>query len=101
MAATSAEVAESADVEPVLEATAAGQLTSGLAGVIGAPKTSATSEAAEEVLEEPAIGAELTLVASSPRPRLWVQPQRVHCSYRLSSLLPLAMRWCLRRAKTI
>jgi hypothetical protein len=66
VAVTSAEAGEPTDEEPALDATAAGQLMPGVAGVIGAPETSTTSEAAKELLGEPATSTKLTLVTSSP-----------------------------------
>jgi hypothetical protein len=59
-------VAESTNEEPAPDATEAGQLTPGQARVVGGLEASATSEATQEVLGEPATGTELTLVASSP-----------------------------------
>jgi hypothetical protein len=64
--AASAEVAEPTNGEPMPGTAAAGQLTPGQVGVVGGPETSATSKVAKEVLREPATGAGLTLVTSSP-----------------------------------
>jgi hypothetical protein len=61
-----AEAAEPATKEPTSGATVAGQLTAGRAGDVAGPESSVTSEAAEEVLGDPATGAELTLVVPSP-----------------------------------
>jgi hypothetical protein len=62
----SAEAAEPANEELAPGATTVGQLTSGQAEVAKDLEPSATSEAAKEVLGEPAASAELPLTASSP-----------------------------------
>jgi hypothetical protein len=65
-AATSAEAAVPASKEPTLGATAERQLSPVQAGDVGGSAPSAASDAAEEVVGEPTIGMEWTLVAPSP-----------------------------------
>jgi hypothetical protein len=66
VAATSADVAELTNEGPASDATVVGKVMSGQAGGVRGPVPSIASEAAEEVLGESAVGAELTLVIPSP-----------------------------------
>jgi hypothetical protein len=66
VAATSADVAELTNEGPASDATVVGKVMSGQAGGVRGPVPSIASEAAEEVLGESAVGAELTLVMPSP-----------------------------------
>jgi hypothetical protein len=65
-AATSAEVEEPANEEPMSGAIVAGQLMPSRAGGVRGPETSIAVEAAEVVLGDPAANTELTLVVPSP-----------------------------------
>jgi hypothetical protein len=64
--AASAETVEPVNEEHTPAATTGGQLTLDQPGVVRGPKPSATSEAAKEVLAEPAFGAALTLDMPPP-----------------------------------